>query len=84
MEDQDNSRAIDSIDIASQLEEQHRNSSIAAALSQSNPVDRNSDMYGICLDCEIEIPAERLEAVQATRCICCQTDHESIQARYAK
>ena len=80
----DTNRSTDAVDIASEAEQAHRERSFAAALNQNVTADSNSDGYGICLDCEIEIPEERLEAVQATRCIDCQSNYESIQARYSK
>ena len=80
----DNQRFSDPADVASEIEQSRIDSLVAAALNQNVTADSNSDDYGICLDCEIEIPEERLEAVQAIRCIDCQSYYESIQARYAK
>lgn len=38
----------------------------------------NRGMYGICCDCEEEIPRKRMEAVPgATRCVACQTEASS-------
>lgn len=81
---QDTNRAIDPADAAAEAEQAHRERSVAAALNQNATADSNSDDYGICLDCEIEIPEDRLEAVQAIRCIDCQSCYETMRARYAK
>jgi DnaK suppressor protein len=38
----------------------------------------NKGDYGICIDCEVKIPAARLMATPtALRCIACQSAHES-------
>ncbi|WP_085299268.1 TraR/DksA C4-type zinc finger protein [Cognaticolwellia mytili] len=65
----------DQFDQAAKLEQQ----ALDIALSSHKPVKEQSliiDGIRICLDCAIPVPQVRIEAVDAVRCVDCQTLNE--------
>ena len=65
----------DILDRAQQLEEQSRTHAINQARSKKETPLYN-DGERVCLDCLCPVPRERIHAVDATRCIECQTFDE--------
>lgn len=67
---------MDFLDRASDQEEYFRNASIKRATTK--PTEQpDEDEYGrYCLDCGIDIPQARIDAVNAVRCVRCQTKRE--------
>jgi len=68
---------MDDIDRAQQLEQSHRERSIKnARIAEGHQQNKIGDRI-FCIDCDTEIPDERLEASpHACRCISCQESHE--------
>ncbi len=65
----------DQFDQAAKLEQQDRERSLAThKANQEKPLVINGQRY--CLDCEIRVPKQRIEACNAVRCIECQTLNE--------
>lgn len=65
----------DSLDVAKKLEEEHLKHSLDALRSRrEKPLVVDGER--LCLNCEIAISQQRIEAVDAVRCIECQTFHE--------
>lgn len=59
-------------DLASELEEAHRQLAIAAVrAAPAEPPDEDEDGVRYCLDCGAIIPPARIQLVQAVRCVPC-------------
>jgi RNA polymerase-binding transcription factor DksA len=66
----------DFLDRASDQEEFFRNTSIAQARSRAQEEPDEDEHGRYCLDCTQIIPLARVAAVNAVRCIHCQTTRE--------
>ena len=65
----------DALDQAQEIEEKNR----ALALQKATQNREQANLVNgvtLCLDCDVEVPEERVKAVNAVRCIDCQTLHE--------
>jgi len=60
-------------DAASKLEQRERDTAIAAHRNRHiEKPDQDDDGNRFCLDCADQIPGQRIESVNAVRCVDCQ------------
>ncbi|WP_051543196.1 TraR/DksA C4-type zinc finger protein [Thiothrix lacustris] len=73
---------MDDLDRAQQTEELYRAQALAKALDRTEEPDED-EMGRYCLSCGVMIPAKRVAAVNAVRCIDCQTALEHHNKHHA-
>lgn len=73
---------MDDLDRAQQIEELHRAQAISKMRSAAEEPEYDDDGNRICLDCGIIIPIQRVNAVNAVRCVDCQSVIEAKQRVY--
>ncbi len=67
---------MDFLDRASDQEERFRSASIKQATTKATEQPDEDEHGRYCLDCAIDIPQARIDAVNAVRCVKCQTKRE--------
>ena len=67
---------MDLLDRAANQEELFRNESIKRATTQPTEQPDEDEHGRYCLDCGVDIPSLRIAAVNAVRCVRCQTKRE--------
>ncbi|MGK9451914.1 TraR/DksA C4-type zinc finger protein [Acidithiobacillus caldus] len=69
----------DEADIAAELEQRYRELALARLrASPSEEPDEDANGNRFCLDCGESIPADRVAAVHAVRCVACATRRERL------
>lgn len=76
---------MDIADRATELEQDNRDRAIAAVRNTKPEEARyNKKNERVCLDCLETIPSQRVELLDAKRCMTCQTALEQKRRRYGR